>query len=322
MITPATPEAIANAASLIGAGKLVAFPTETVYGLGADATNPDAVAKVFSAKARPSCNPLIVHVASWEMADAVADISGDLRALCEAVWPGPLTVVAPRRPDADIAQDATAGLTTIAVRWPAHPVAQALIEASGTPIVAPSANRSGHVSATRAEHVEADLGDAVAMILATPNDTPACEVGVESTIVAQAENGHLVILRTGAINAALIVQITGRPPGERGDVISATPSAPGQLESHYAPKAAVRLNVTSPEAGDALLAFGSSVPVTGGPIRNLSQTGDLDEAAANLYRDLRELDLSGAKTISVMPIPAIGIGIAINDRLRRAAAPR
>ncbi|MFN3868516.1 MAG: L-threonylcarbamoyladenylate synthase [Hyphomicrobiaceae bacterium] len=321
MIRPASADTIAEAGRLLRDGRLVAFPTETVYGLGADATNARAVAAIFAAKGRPSFNPLIVHVASRHAAAAVADLSPLAMQLAHVFWPGPLTLVARRRAAAGIADLVTAGLETVAVRVPAHRIALALLAAAAVPIAAPSANRSGHVSPTRAAHVAADLGDRVAMIL----DGGACEHGVESTVV-DVSGDTPRLLRLGSVTAADIARVTGVLParaiaadGRSGD---GGPMSPGQLLTHYAPRARVRLGVTAPAADEALLAFGAQVPPHPGPVFNLSTSGDVVEAAANLYAALRLLDATGVASIAVMPIPAGGLGEAINDRLNRAAASR
>lgn len=307
---------LAEAAELLRGGGLVAFPTETVYGLGADATNGLAVAAIFEAKGRPRFNPLISHVAEVAAVAALGDLSPMARRLAEAFWPGPLTMVLPRMPGCLVSELATAGLDTIAVRVPSHPVARALLRAVAVPVVAPSANRSGHVSATTAAHVAADLGDRVAMIL----DGGSTEHGVESTVLDLSQ-AVVTMLRPGAITSEAIARVTGCEP-ERAAPVSERPTAPGQLESHYAPHARVRLGVRAPLAGEAVLAFG--LPPSGhpGPVENLSPSGDLREAAANLFAAMRRLDATGTATISVMPIPETGLGEAINDRLRRAAAPR
>ena len=321
VIRPASVEAIAEAGRMLRDGRLVAFPTETVYGLGADATNARAVAEIFAAKGRPSFNPLIVHVGSRDAAAAVADFSPLAMQLADAFWPGPLTLVARRIPSAGIADLVTAGLETVAVRVPAHPVALALLDAAAVPLAAPSANRSGHVSPTRAAHVETDLGDRVAMIL----DGGASKHGVESTVVDVTGDAPR-LLRLGSVTATDIERVTGVLPtrainadGKSGD---GGPMSPGQLLTHYAPRARVRLDVTAPEADEALLAFGPQVPPHSGPIFNLSASGDLVEAAANLYAALRSLDATGIASIAVMPIPTAGLGEAINDRLNRAATSR
>ncbi|MGD9786182.1 MAG: L-threonylcarbamoyladenylate synthase [Hyphomicrobiaceae bacterium] len=307
---------MAEAGALLRCGELVAFPTETVYGLGADATNGTAVARIFEAKGRPRFNPLIVHVASIEAAAALAELSpADLR-LAEAFWPGPLTLVLPRRADSGLSDIVSAGLDTVAVRVPRHPIARALLGAAGSPVAAPSANRSGHVSATTAAHVAADLDGQVGMIL----DGGSCPQGLESTII-RVDGREVVLLRPGAIPADEIARVADAALQRRTD--EASPRAPGQLASHYAPRAQVRLNITEPAPGAALLAFGPSVPRRDvGFVFNLSPRGDLAEAAANLFTALRVLDQSGVGRIDVMPIPSHGLGEAINDRLRRAAAPR
>jgi L-threonylcarbamoyladenylate synthase len=315
-IHTATPDAISDAAQRLRRGELVAFPTETVYGLGADATNGRAVARIFSAKGRPSFNPLIVHVTDLVAAERIGVFNAHARALAAAFWPGPLSIVVPQRPGNGIADLATAGLETIALRVPSHPVARALLTACDCPVAAPSANRSGHVSPTAAAHVAGEFApDVLACIL----DGGATDVGLEST-VADATGATVCLLRPGAVTAAMLEAIVG--PISRSLDGGDAPISPGQLASHYAPRAAVRLNVVAPRATDSLLAFGPSVPAHSGPVLNLSPAGDLVEAAANLFAALRALDASGAATIAVMPIPAHGLGEAINDRLRRAAAPR
>lgn len=312
-----SPATIAEAAALLRAGRLVAFPTETVYGLGADATQGRAVAGIYEAKGRPRFNPLIAHVADVAAAEEIAVIGDATRRLAEVFWPGPLTLVLPQRAGSPVADLVTAGLDTIAVRIPAHPVALDLLRATRRPVAAPSANRSGHVSATTAEHVAADLGESVALIL----DGGATPHGIESTIL-DATGEVPVLLRPGAVTAEAIAEATGRLPRPAAKPDASRPSAPGQLESHYAPRLGVRLEATSPRAGEAFLAFGPYAPAYDGPLLNLSPRGDLAEAAANLFAALRRLDRSGAKGLAVMPIPEHGLGVAINDRLRRAAAPR
>lgn len=316
-IWPATPEYMERAAQLLRQGRLVAFPTETVYGLGADATNGLAVAGIFEAKGRPRFNPLIVHVASLAEAEKLAEFNDLARRLAAAFWPGPLTLVLPKCAGGPISDLATAGLDTIAVRVPTHPVALALLKAAAIPIAAPSANRSGHVSATLAEHVAADLGDSVAMIL----DGGPTEAGVESTIL-DVTGPEPLLLRPGAVPIEAIAQALGVKPKSAAPIAPDKPTAPGQLESHYAPKARVRLNATEIGPAEALLAFGRNAPAHSGPVINLSPTGDLREAAANLFAALRALDRAGIASIAVMPIPETGLGAAVNDRLRRAAAPR
>jgi L-threonylcarbamoyladenylate synthase len=310
-ISPATPEAIAAAAKLLHDGALVAFPTETVYGLGADATSGLAVAGLYSAKGRPSFNPLIVHVPEEEAAAVLAHLTPAARTLANAFWPGPLTLVLAKRANRIVTELATAGLDTIAVRVPAHPIAQALLRAANLPIAAPSANRSGHVSPTTAAHVAADLGDRVAMIL----DGGATPVGLESTVI-DATGDAPVVLRLGAIAREDIARVLGHTPA-LADGASDAPASPGMLARHYAPAAKLRLGASDVRTGEALLAFGPVVPDHAGAMVNLSPSGNLKEAAANLFAALRTLD--GAAAIAVMPIPDHGLGEAINDRLRRAA---
>ncbi len=308
--------AIAAAAEHLRAGRLVAFPTETVYGLGADATHSRAVAEIFAAKGRPTFNPLIVHVPDVAAAEQHVIFTPLARQLAGAFWPGPLTLVLDKREGSPLCDLVTGGLSSVAVRSPDHPVARALLEATGRPLAAPSANRSGHVSPTKAEHVAADLGDKVAMVL----DAGATAHGLESTIV-DARGDSPVLLRPGAVTVETIEAVIGGKV-VRGDIDAARPSAPGQLLSHYAPSARVRLEARAVRAGEALLAFGPNAPAASGMTINLSPAGDLTEAAANLFAALRALDASGAEAIAVMPIPQSGLGEAINDRLRRAAAPR
>jgi len=311
-IRKASPEAIAAAAEALRAGRLVAFPTETVYGLGADATNARAVAAIFAAKDRPRFNPLIVHVPDLAAAERLGAFTPLGRALAAAFWPGALTLVTARAPACPIADLATAGLDTVALRVPAHPVAQALLRAAACPVAAPSANRSGHVSPTTAAHVEADLGSRVDVIL----DGGPAPIGLESTVV-DATGEEPAILRSGGIAREAIAQALGRPVEvARGD--PGRPASPGMLARHYAPAARLRLGAREARPGEALLAFGPPAPHRG-PMLNLSAAGDLAEAAANLFSHLRALDAAGAEAIAVMPIPEAGLGEAINDRLRRAA---
>lgn len=293
------------------------MPTETVYGLAADAANGLAVARIFAAKGRPRFNPLIVHIGSIAEAEEVATFCDQARRLADAFWPGPLSLVLPKRQPARIAELATAGLETVAVRSPAHPVARDLIAAFGGPVAAPSANLSGHVSPTTAAHVAADLGDAVACIL----DAGPCPVGLESTIVDMADD-EAVLLRPGGLDRGAIERVLGRELRLPGDVSRVT--APGMLASHYAPRSILRLNAKDVVRGESLIAFGPALPENAEAAVttiNLSPSGDLAEAAANLFSALRVLD-DKAPTIAVMPIPGEGLGEAINDRLRRAAAPR
>ncbi len=310
-----TREAIAAAANLIVAGHLVAFPTETVYGLGADAANGEAVARIFEAKGRPRFNPLIVHVLDFEAARKLGRFSTLAADLAEAFWPGPLTLVVPRQENCEASELVSAGLDTIALRAPANPVAQQLLAASSRPIAAPSANRSGHVSATLARHVADDLGGSVAMIL----DDGATSGGLESTVISLASEPAL--LRPGAVPSADIERVLGKPLVRRQDDAGALTS-PGQLESHYAPRAAIRLDADEVYPGEALLAFGDVLPGASGRVLNLSPRRDLVEAAAKLFAALRTLDAEGVSTVAVMRIPNAGLGEAINDRLQRAAAPR
>jgi L-threonylcarbamoyladenylate synthase len=307
---------IAEAARLILEGGLVAFPTETVYGLGGDATNERAVAAIFEAKGRPQFNPLISHVLGPDEAKRLVRWSDTADKLAARFWPGPLTLVLPRAKESPIALLATAGLDTVAVRAPAHPLAQALIRAVGRPLAAPSANRSGTVSPTRAEHVAESLGDRVKMIL----DGGPCEVGLESTVLDLSTDAP-TLLRPGGATREAIEAVIG--PIALSDAIPSGNSArksPGQLESHYAPTRPVRLNASTVVADEGLLAFGPDVPSGALLTLNLSPGGELAEAAANLFAMLRALDRPGIGRIAVMPIPQTGLGLAINDRLRRAAA--
>jgi L-threonylcarbamoyladenylate synthase len=307
-VRAADPAGIAAAAQLLQAGGLVALPTETVYGLAARADWAESVAAIYRAKGRPDFNPLIVHVPSVEAARGLAELDDRAEALAAAFWPGALTLVLPLRPDAAIAPAVTAGLPTIALRCPAHPVMRAVLAASGLPLAAPSANRSGGVSPTRAEHAAASLGNAVPLIL----DGGACEAGLESTIVALRDGGAWQVLRPGPIAEAEISAVLRRAPDA---VTSAAIEAPGQLASHYAPGKPVRLNVNAPDPDEFLIGFGAIV----GDV-SLSASGDLAEAAAGLYAALHAGAASARLRIAVAPIPEDGIGAAINDRLRRAAA--
>ncbi len=319
-IIPAGETAVAEAARCLAAGGLVAFPTETVYGLGADATHPEAIARLYRAKGRPSFNPLIAHVADLAHAERIARFDTTARKLAEAFWPGPLTLVLPKAPDCPVADLATAGLDTVAVRVPAHPVARDILRALGRPIVAPSANRSGHVSPTAAAHVASDLDGRIDLIV----DGGPVAVGVESTIVGCFDPP--LLLRPGGLPRGAIEQVLGqvlRRPRPRPDA-GGQPMAPGMLASHYAPRTPVRLDATRVEPGEALLAFGpAAIPGhdVAARILNLSERGDLTEAAANLFGHLRALDQAHARAIAVMPVPEHDLGEAINDRLRRAAVP-
>jgi L-threonylcarbamoyladenylate synthase len=307
---------VAEAARLILEGGLVAFPTETVYGLGGDATNERAVAAIFEAKGRPQFNPLISHVLGPDEAKRLVRWNDTADRLAARFWPGPLTLVLPRAKDSPIALLATAGLDTVAVRAPAHPMAQALIRAVGRPLAAPSANRSGAVSPTRAEHVAESLGDRVKMIL----DGGPCEVGLESTVL-DLTTAPPTLLRPGGATREAIEAVIG--PIVLSNAIPSGDSArksPGQLDSHYAPARPVRLSATTVGADEGLLAFGRDVPAGARVTLNLSPGGELAEAAANLFAMLRALDRPEVGRIAVMPIPETGLGLAINDRLRRAAA--
>ncbi len=311
-VVPATPEAIRQATHALAQGDIVAFPTETVYGLGANALDARAIAKVFAGKERPRFNPLIVHVPGLEAAERYAVMNDTAWRLAEAFWPGPLSLVLKKRPACGIADLVSAGLDTIALRAPAHPVAQALLEAAQLPIAAPSANRSGRVSPTTAAHVQAELGERPAMIL----DGGPCPLGIESTVVSviEPEPG---LLRPGALPREAIELVLGAPllaanANHRG-------ASPGQLETHYAPSTKLRLGATGVSSSEALLAFGPEAPQGARVTINLSASGNLEEAAVKLFAALRELDQTGATAIAVMPIPAHGLGEAINDRLQRAA---
>ena len=299
--------AVEEAARSIRAGRLVAFPTETVYGLGADATDDRAVAAVFEAKGRPRFNPLIVHVADRETAEALAVFDDRARRLAGRFWPGPLTLVLPRAPDSPVSWLASAGLDTLALRWPAHPLAEALIRAAGRPLVGPSANRSGRLSPTTAAHATAELGDRVTTVL----DGGQCRFGLESTVVALGD-GTPVLLRPGALEAEAIESEVGalaEPALSAGDEPR---PAPGMLLRHYAPDSPLRMEAASARPGEAMLGFST----VDGDL-NLSPSGDVAEAAANLFAMLRRLD--GGVGIAVAPIPERSLGRAINDRLRRAA---
>jgi len=315
-IVKATEEAIAAAAALLRQGGLVAFPTETVYGLGGDATNGRAVAAIFAAKGRPHFNPLIVHVPDAAVAGEHALMTPLAARLADAFWPGPLTLVLTRGAHSPLSELVSAGLDSVAIRVPDHPVAQALLRATQRPLAAPSANRSGRLSPTRAEHVFADFGDGIALIL----DGGPTAHGLESTVI-DARREEPMLLRPGAVTADQIEAVLGMPL-RRATAPTDAPSSPGQLASHYAPRARLRLNATSASDGEALLAFGPNAPQGAARTINLSPTGDLIEAAANLFAALRALDDAHFETIAVMPIAEHGLGEAINDRLKRAASPR
>jgi L-threonylcarbamoyladenylate synthase len=308
---PATSASIERAAGILRRGELVAFPTETVYGLGGDATVDRAVAAIFEAKGRPRFNPLIVHVPDSEAAFALGISTDAARKLAAAFWPGPLTLVLRRIAGCPVSLLASAGLDTLAVRVPRHPVAQALLRAAGRPLAAPSANRSGKVSPTTAQHVAESLGGRVALIL----DGGACPVGIESTVV-DVSGPAPVLLRPGGVTQEEIEEFVGTLAAATS---GAAPKSPGQLESHYAPALPLRLEARDAGPDEALLAFGPGVPEGARVTLNLSRSGDLVEAAANLFAMLRQLDRSGCRAIAVMPVPDSGLGRAINDRLRRAA---
>jgi L-threonylcarbamoyladenylate synthase len=300
---------LARAAAILSEGGLVAFPTETVYGLGADARNGTAVAGIFEAKGRPRFNPLIVHLASVDAARQIVEWNAQAERLAQAFWPGPLSLVLPLRADAGLSELVTAGLPTVAVRVPAHPIAQALLKSFGGPVAAPSANPSGRISPTEAAHVVAGLSGRIEGIV----DGGGCDVGLESTIVGLGDTP--VLLRQGGVSQEEIEAVLGAPVAQH--VEGGALTAPGQMLSHYAPDAPLRLNVVEPRGDERLLGFGP-VDCT----LNLSETGDLREAAAKLFHHLHTLDAEGENPIAVSPIPEKGLGRAINDRLRRAAAPR
>ncbi|MBF0269710.1 MAG: threonylcarbamoyl-AMP synthase [Alphaproteobacteria bacterium] len=311
-LLPATPENLAEAVAVLREGGLVAFPTETVYGLGADASNDQAVARIFAAKGRPSFNPLISHVADIESAERIACFDDRSRKLAQRFWPGPLTLVLPRKPEGRVSLLATAGLDTLAVRIPNHLAALNLLRAFNGPIAAPSANPSGKLSPTRADHVVQGLGKKAQLVL----DGGPCQVGLESTVLSLVHDVPC-LLRPGGVSLESLREVLGRVEvvSEGGAIQS-----PGQMESHYAPQARLRLNADQPMPGEVLLGFGPNAP--GEAALNLSPAGDPIEAAAHLFAYLRELDRPGVMTIAVMPIPHHGLGLAINDRLKRASADR
>lgn len=309
--TLADPVAIIDAARTLREGGLVAFPTETVYGLGANALDGQAVARIFEAKGRPRFNPLIVHVASLAQAQTLGVFGDKAHALAEAFWPGALTVVVPRTANCPASDLVSAGLATIALRMPAHDIARDLVAAAGVPLAAPSANPSEALSPTTAAHVASGLGNKVHMVL----DGGPCPLGLESTVCGVFDD-KVVVLRPGAVTRAEIEDVVGPLSASAPGGIH----SPGQMTRHYAPGARLRLNAADAGPGEALLAFGRDAPSCKGPSLNLSPTGNLAEAAANLFAYLRELDAPGVKAIAVMAIPEAGIGEAINDRLNRAAA--
>ena len=312
-ILPADPETIARAAAVLRQGRLVGFPTETVYGLGGDATDERAVAAIFAAKGRPRFNPLIVHVPGLAEAETLAVFDARARDLAAHFWPGPLSLVLARRSGSGLSLLASAGLDTVAIRAPSHPVAQALLRATERPLAAPSANRSGRLSPTEAGHVAEDLGGRVALIL----DGGRCRVGVESTVLDL--SGEMpVLLRPGGIAHEALVVVLGRIASRSAGAIR----SPGMLAGHYAPALPLRRDAIEARRGEALLAFGAEPPPGFAAVLWLSRSGDLGEAAANLFAMLRRLDRPTFTGIAVSPIPEHGLGHAINDRLRRAAAPR
>jgi L-threonylcarbamoyladenylate synthase len=312
-VLPADRAAIARAATLIRGGELVAIPTETVYGLAGDATSDRAVAKIFEAKARPAFNPLIVHVLDRDAGSAYAEFDPAADRLAAAFWPGPLTLVLRRQGDCKISPLASAGLDTIAIRSPAHPVARALIGASGLPLAAPSANPAGRLSPTRADHVAAMLGERVALIL----DGGPCPIGLESTVV-DLSGPRPALLRAGAVTPDALEGLLGHPLASPAD---GPARSPGMMSRHYAPSIPIRLDADHVGPTEALLAFGPHVPTGAAETLNLSPTGDTTEAASNLFAMLHRLDKTQFSAIAVMPVPMHGLGIAINDRLRRAAQP-
>jgi L-threonylcarbamoyladenylate synthase len=309
--------AIERAAELLRTGKLVAFPTETVYGLGADATSEPAVARIYSTKRRPFFNPLICHVADLQAAQREGQMSDYAQLLAEKFWPGPLTLVVPVAPATSVCELARAGLPTIALRVPSHPIALRLAQSVGRPIAAPSANPAGAISATTAAHVLADFGQEIDMVL----DGGATDIGLESTIIG-CEQDRIRILRPGAIARQAIEAVLGHAVDVHQVRTSNTPVAPGMLASHYAPRARLRLNARTVMPGEAILDFGGQFATAAVLRAELSPHGDLVEAGANLFAHLRALDGTGVHVIAVAPIPAEGLGEAINDRLNRAAAPR
>ena len=312
-LIPPTPEGLTRAAALLADGALVAFPTETVYGLGGDARSDMAVARIFEAKGRPRFNPLIVHLPDVQAARRYAVFDDRAERVAATFWPGPLTLVLPLRPDAGLSPLVTAGLPSVALRVPAHPVAQALLRTFGGPLAAPSANPSGRISPTRAEHVVEGLAGRIAAVV----DGGACAVGVESTILGLTDGARL--LRPGGLPVEALEACLGEPLLTGAGTDAERPTAPGQLASHYAPAARVALNVTDPGPGTVWIGFG---PGCAGAALNLSESGDLVEAAANLFHFLHRADAMSDGAIAFAPIPEHGLGRAINDRLRRAAAPR
>jgi L-threonylcarbamoyladenylate synthase len=307
---------IEDAATVLRSGELVAFPTETVYGLGGDATNDLAVASIFEAKGRPRFNPLITHVPDLTAARDLAVFDARAERVAREFWPGPLSLVLPRAPNSPVSLLASAGLDTLALRMPAHPLALALLRASGRPLAAPSANRSGRLSPTSARDVMAELGGCIAAVL----DGGRSAVGIESTVL-DLSGDEPTVLRPGGVPTEALAKVLG--PIATAGASSDAPRSPGMLESHYAPDRPLRLEARDARPGEALLALGPGPAPEGfGEVRWLSSSGDLTEAAANLFAALRALDRPEVAGIAVMPIPERGLGVAINDRLRRAAAPR
>lgn len=305
-------ETIDLAACSLKQGNIVSFPTETVYGLGADAKNSAAVAKIYAAKKRPSFNPLIIHLASVEKVQDYVNMGDLAKRLAGKFWPGPFTMVLPLKENSGLSDLISAGLDTVAVRVPKNDIAHQLLIHFDGPIAAPSANKSGHISPTTAAHVDSEFGVELEMII----DGGACDKGIESTIV-QIEGDQIILLRPGNITLSEIEKASGEKVllnNQNAD----KPASPGQLESHYAPNSKMRLNADEAGRGECLLGFGDCGPST----LNLSPSGDLAEAAANLFSMMRKLDQMNFDTIAVAPIPPTGLGVAINDRLERAAAPR
>lgn len=323
-VRPADNAAIAEAAAALKNGRLVVFPTETVYGLGGDATNPDAVAAIYRAKQRPANNPLILHLAPGASAEEWAEVPAAAERLMAAFWPGALTLVLPARSGTALADTAVSAHGAVALRMPSGDIAKALLQACGRPVAAPSANRSGYLSPTRPEHALHLPAAEVDMIL----DGGICAVGLESTVVAVAGDGRVRVLRPGGVDVEALsdclgqhpaIAVTASPAGRQPEP---APESPGQLPSHYAPHHPVRLNATDVSPDEALLAFGPEVLSGAAALCTLSAKGDLTEAAHNLFSMLHKLDALPVRTIAVMPIPETGLGKAINDRLQRAAAPR
>ncbi|MDE0779939.1 MAG: L-threonylcarbamoyladenylate synthase [Alphaproteobacteria bacterium] len=313
-IIPGNDGGVTAACAHLQVGGLVAFPTETVYGLGADARDDQAVARIFEAKNRPSFNPLIVHVLDFDAASAFGVLDTRARLLADTFWPGPLSLVVPRRPDCELSLLVSAGLDTIALRAPAHPLAHDLLARFGGPIAAPSANTAGEVSPTQASHVEQSLGTKADMIL----DGGACEVGLESTVIDLC-GYRPALLRHGAITHEQLEEVLGPVDDATRPTNGEAPRSPGQLARHYAPAIPVRLDAQNVASDEGLLSFGNISFEGAGTALNLSPTGDLTEAAANLFAYMRQLDTLAHRAIAVVPIPDTGLGRAINDRLRRAA---